>query len=667
MVGVRSIMCMSKSDLGKCLWQPTPEQISASQLTAFMSQAAKTYNAPTEWKAFWAWSVSHPQEFWPLLWSFTKIKCSVPWSEVTIGDNIMQTRFFTGARLNYAENLLTGAAGLDEAIIFHGEGGVRRALSGQELQELVTRLQRVFRTAGVGEGDSVAAITANVPEAVAAALAAASLGAAWTSCSPDFGSSGVLERFTQVAPKLLFVTNGYSYNGKWYSSIELVQNIEASLPSVQKVVLCDYETGHIDALQEAIHLEPLNFVQTPFDHPLYIMFSSGTTGLPKCMIHGAGGTLLQHLKEHQLHIDLRPGERMLFFTTCGWMMWNWLVSALASQVTIVLYDGSPLYPSPERLFDIVEAEHVAGFGVSARYIEATFKAGIRPCESHDLSALRVVMSTGSPLAPHCFEYVYQDWKSDVRLSSMSGGTDIVSCFATGNPNLAVHSGEIQCLTLGMNVQVFDDEGKALNTETGELVCVSPHPSQPVAFLNDPDNKKYRAAYFEAYPGVWHHGDWCKTTKNEGLVIYGRSDSTLNPGGVRIGTAEIYRQVEQIEEVLEAVVIGQDLGDKIGGDTRIVLFVRLAEGRELTQDIETRIKAMIRKNTSPRHVPSVIAQVLDIPRTKSGKVVELAVRNVVHGRAVKNINALANPEALKNFANRPELALDEPEILANPAE
>jgi acetoacetyl-CoA synthetase len=500
----------------------------------------------------------------------------------------------------------------------------------------------------------------NLPETLVAMLAAASLGAVWSSCSPDFGVKGVLDRFGQIEPKVLFTVDGYHYGGKRIELGERVRAVVSELPATEKVVVAGYlrdkpalPVPNAVAYQEfagAGAPSPIAFEQLPFDHPLYILYSSGTTGLPKCMIHGAGGTLLQHLKELVLHTDVKRGDRVFYYTTCGWMMWNWLVSSLAAGATVMLYDGSPVHPKKDVLFDFAEQERMTVFGTSAKYLAMIEKEGLAPRESHDLSALRAILSTGSPLAPQSYDYVYRKVKEDVCLASISGGTDIISCFALGNPIGPVYAGEIQTRGLGMKVEIFNDAGKAVRGEKGELVCTLPFPSMPIGFWDDPAGKKYRAAYFEHYPGVWRHGDWAELTEHDGLIIHGRSDATLNPGGVRIGTAEIYRQVEQFEEVIESLVIGQNWDE----DLRIVLFVKLRDGLSLSNDLQERIRKCIRENASPHHVPRKIIQVADIPRTISGKITELAVRDVIHGRPVKNRDALANPEALELFRNLPEL-------------
>jgi acetoacetyl-CoA synthetase len=488
-------------------------------------------------------------------------------------------------------------------------------------------------------------------------LATASLGAIWSSCSPDFGVQGVLDRFGQIEPKVLFCADGYIYGGKEFDCQDRVEAVLARLPSVEECVVIDYlgrpATAGVSLLEFVEPFEPgeMRFEQVEFNHPLCILYSSGTTGVPKCIVHGTGGTLLQHLKEHRLHSDVKPGDRLFYFTTLGWMMWNWLVSGLASGATLLLYDGSPFVERGRMLFDFAEATRMTHFGTSAKFIDAIAKVGLKPKETHRLEDLRTVLSTGSPLLPEGFDYIYEHVKSDVCVSSISGGTDIVSCFVLGNPAGPVWRGEIQAKGLGMAVEVFDDAGKSLRGEKGELVCTRPFPSMPLGFWNDPDGAKYRAAYFEKYPNVWRHGDWCEITAHGGIVIYGRSDAVLNPGGVRIGTAEIYRQVEQLGEVLESLVIGQEWQ----GDVRVVLFVKLKEGLSLSEELILSIKRQIRENTTPRHVPAKVLQVVDIPRTKSGKIVELAVRETVHGRPVKNLEALANPEALEHFRNRAELA------------
>jgi acetoacetyl-CoA synthetase len=576
------------------------------------------------------------------------------------GDKMPGAQWFPEARLNFAQNLLRRRDDA-QAIVFWGEEQVRRSLTYAELYAHVSRLAQALRVLGVEAGDRVAGFMPNMPETVIAMLATASVGAIWSSCSPDFGVRGVLDRFGQIGPKVLFSADGYYYNGKAHDCLEKLQDILAELPTLRQLVIVPYtrQQPALEALPGARMLADfiapyspgdIEFAQLPFAHPLYILYSSGTTGVPKCIIHGAGGTLLQHLKEHVLHTDVKPGDRVFYFTTCGWMMWNWLVSALAAQATLLLYDGSPFCPNGNVLFDYADAEAMTVFGTSAKFIDAINKADLEPRRTHRLTTLKSMLSTGSPLVPESFDFVYQKVKPDIQLSSISGGTDIISCFALGNPVLPVWRGELQCRGLGMRVEVWDDEGRPVRREKGELVCTAPFPSMPVGFWNDPDGAKYRAAYFERFPHVWCHGDYVELTEHDGIIIYGRSDAVLNPGGVRIGTAEIYRQVEQLPEVVEALVIGQDWDH----DVRVVLFVRLREGLELDEALAKRIKTQIRKNTTPRHVPAKVIQVADIPRTKSGKIVELAVRNVVHGRSVKNREALANPEALDLYKDLSDL-------------
>jgi acetoacetyl-CoA synthetase len=569
-------------------------------------------------------------------------------------------RWFPQARLNFAENLLR-RRDADTAIVFWGENKVRRRLTFAEVYDQVSQLAQALRAMGVTPGDRVAGFLPNMPEAPIGMLAASSIGAIWSSCSPDFGVQGVLDRFGQIQPKVLLCVDGYYYAGKTIDTLGRIEEIARQLPALEKVVVVPYIAAEpqIGSIPKAAHLadflapfrpRDMAFERLPFDHPLAILYSSGTTGVPKCIVHGAGGTLLQHLKEHQLHTDLKRGDRLFYFTTCGWMMWNWLVSGLASGATLLLYDGSPFYPDASVLFDLADAEGMNVFGTSAKYIDALSKLDWRPQQTHRLADLRTMTSTGSPLSPESFEYVYASVKGDLLLSSISGGTDIVSCFVLGSPWLPVWKGEIQCRGFGLKVEVYDDEGKPVVGQKGELVCSAPFPSMPVGFWNDPDGAKYHDAYFAKFPGVWCHGDYMEITPRGSAIIYGRSDAVLNPGGVRIGTAEIYRQVEQLPEVVESLVIGQDWER----DVRVVLFVRLREGVALDEALVKKIKLQIRNNTTPRHVPAKIIQVADIPRTKSGKIVELAVRNVVHGRPVKNREALANPEALDLFRGLPDL-------------
>ena len=643
------------------VWTPSPERVERARMTAFLCHVReKIAPAVGNYDALWRWSIADRAGFWSAVWGFCDVRASRPADTVlTDPDAMPGARWFEGARLNFAENLLKHR---DErlALIFRGEDGSRRSYTHAELYEQVARLAGALKGAGVEPGDRVAGFLPNIPETAIAMLAASSLGATWSSCSPDFGVNGVVDRFGQIQPKVVFTADGYRYGGKVLDSLGRIRGVLDELQGVQKVVVVPFVKDRPDTtlLPGAVGWDQflsseteLQFAQLPFDHPLYIMYSSGTTGVPKCIVHGAGGTLLQHLKEHQLHTDITRDDRLFYFTTCGWMMWNWLMSGLASGATLVLYDGHPLHPGPEVLWQLAEDEDITVFGTSAKYLAAVEKSGYSPGEALGLEPLRTILSTGSPLMPASFDYVYERVKGDVQLSSISGGTDIVSCFALGCPILPVHRGELQCRGLGMAVEIFDDDGRALEGEPGELVCTKPFPSMPVGFWNDPDGRKYRDAYFARFEGVWHHGDWAKLTSHGGLVIYGRSDAVLNPGGVRIGTAEIYRQVEKLDEIVESLAIGQDWQ----GDQRVVLFVRLRDGLSLDGALEQRIRQIIRDNTSPRHVPAKILQVADIPRTLSGKIVELAVRNIIHGRPVRNTDALANPQALDEYRDRPELA------------
>ena len=632
----------------KPLWTPDPARAARTGMARFMRLAGKR-----DYAELHRWSVEKSKDFWALMWKFGEVRGEPGLRRLINGERMPGAVWFPDARLNFAENLLRGR---DDslALSFWGEDQVRRRLSRRELHDLVSRLAQALRAEGVGKGDRVAGYLPNMPEAIAATLASASLGAIWTSCSPDFGVQGVLDRFGQIEPKVLFCADRYLYGGKEFDLRSKNEQILAGLPSVRRCVEAQY-TGGFGDFTAAFAPGDIAFERVEFNHPLYILYSSGTTGVPKCIVHGTGGTLLQHLKEHRLHSDVGSGDRVFYFTTLGWMMWNWLVSGLAAGAALLLYDGSPFVGRGRILFDMADAEGMTHFGTSAKFLDAIAKIDLQPKATHRLERLRAVLSTGSPLAPEGFDYVYRNIKDDVCLSSISGGTDIVSCFVLGNPVLPVWRGEIQCKGLGLAVEVFDDAGRSLEGEKGELVCTKPFPAMPIGFWNDADGARYRAAYFEKYPNVWRHGDWCEITEHGGIVIYGRSDAVLNPGGVRIGTAEIYRQVESLDEVVESLVIGQDWPPGKPDDVRVVLFVKLKEGLALDDALAAKIKKRIRDNTTPRHVPAKVLQVGDIPRTKSGKIVELAVRNVVHGRPVKNLEALANPEALEQFRDRKELA------------
>lgn len=654
------------------MWAPSAERVAAANVTAFRVASERRWRvALPDYDALYAWSVAKPEQFWVSVWEGDGAPTAVVGERgetaLVEGQSMRDARWFPDGRLNFAQNLLR-SSGTSDAIVFWGEDLVKRRMSHAELHRAVARFAAALRSQGVVAGDRVAAYMPNVPETVVAMLATASIGAVFTSASPDFGVQGVVDRFGQTEPKLLVSCDGYQYGGKTVHVLDRLGEIVNRLPSVKRVVVVPYvrqeeELGSVrDASTYADFVAPFNgrdeveFAPLPFDHPLYIVYSSGTTGAPKCMVHGAGGTLLQHLKEHRLHCDIKPGDRVFYYTTCGWMMWNWLVSSLAAGATLLLYDGSPFAAGNRILFDYADAEGMTHFGTSAKFLDAAAKFGLKPRKTHRLTSVRVLLSTGSPLVPEGFDYVYSDIKADLQLSSISGGTDILSCFALGNPVLPVWRGEIQCRGLGLAVEVWDDDGKPLRGEKGELVCTKPFPAMPIGFWNDPDGRKYQAAYFDRFPDAWCHGDFCEITEHRGLIIYGRSDATLNPGGVRIGTAEIYRQVEKLPEVMESLAIGQDWPPHNPNDVRVVLFVRLREGISLDDELIQRIKQVVRDNTTQRHVPAKVLEVADIPRTKNGKIAELAAREVVHGRPVKNEEALANPESLAYFRDRAELDL-----------
>ena len=646
------------------LWTPAADRAEQTNMRSFMRAMEERWDvAFRDFSAFWRWTVEEDEKFWLSLWDFCGIAAETRGGRIVTGKCRMPSaRWFPDARLSFPENLLRRRDDA-AAMIFWGEDRVRRELTFNEVYDQVSRTAQALAAMGVTKGDRVAGFMPNMPETIIAMLATTSLGAIWSSCSPDFGVKGLLDRFGQIAPKVLFAGDGYFYNGKQFDSLERVAAIQKELGSLERTVVVPYARDEptTGGLSRTVLFEDfvagyeagdIDFVQVNFNDPLVILYSSGTTGMPKCIVHGHGGSLLQNLKEHRLHSDIKSGDRLFYFTTCGWMMWNWLAAGLASEATLLLYDGSPFHPDGNAIFDYADAAGMTVFGTSAKYIDAVRNQGLSPIDSHDLSSVKAILTTGSVLVPESFDFVYEHIKKDVCLSSISGGTDIMGCFVGGNPTGPVWRGELQARALGMAVDVFDAEGNSVQGERGELVCTSSFPSMPVSFWNDPDGSRYLEAYFEVYPGVWRHGDWCELTEHDGMVIYGRSDAVLNPGGVRIGTAEIYRQVERLEEVEEGLVIGQEWK----GDTRVVLFVRLREGLTLDDDLVDRIKTQIRRNASPRHVPARILQVPDVPRTISGKITELAVREVVHGRPVKNADAMANPEALEHYRGRPELAI-----------
>ena len=649
---------------GERLWSPSEMRVAKSEITRFMSYLTKrSVNEISDYEALWSYSVSDIPGFWRHMLDFTGIIFEGSADPVLVDEDKMPGAvFFPGIRLNYAENALKQNAST-LALDFYGEDQVHIQMTYAELSDAVSRIQKFLKSQGVGAGDRVAGYLPNMPQTIVAMLATTSLGAIWSSGSPDFGVEGITDRFGQVSPSVVFACDGYFYGGKSFDIRNKVRDAVSALPTVRKLVIVPYtnEAPDVSDLPAAPELwsdilaayegGTPTFKRMPFNDPLYIMFSSGTTGRPKCITHGIGGTLLQHRKEHMLHADVKAGDRLFYFTTCGWMMWNWLVSGMASGATLVLYDGNPFYPDANAMFDLIDRADITHFGTSAKAIDAAAKAGIEPIKTHKLVNLQSIFSTGSPLLPESFDYVYRRIKKDVCLSSISGGTDIVSCFVLGCPILPVHRGEIQCRGLGMAADVFGDDGMSVTRgEKGELVCTKPFPSMPVGFWGDKDGSKYREAYFDRYPNIWHHGDYVKITETGGVVIFGRSDATLNPGGVRIGTAEIYRQVEKLDAVLESIVIGQPWD----GDVRVILFVRLKDGITLTEHLITTIKTQIRNNATPRHVPAHVVAVTDIPRTRSGKITEIAVRDVVMGLPVTNQTALANPEALKLYKHIPEL-------------
>ncbi|KIC17294.1 acetoacetyl-CoA synthetase [Leisingera sp. ANG-Vp] len=642
----------------RLLWQPDLSARRKPLMSDFHAQAeAAAGRSFADHAKLHEWSVDHAADFWPLAWDFCGLEGDKGSVALEPDTDPMKVRFFPEARLNIVETFLKNADGR-EAIVFIGEDGRRTAWTRAELKREVEQLAAALRAAGIEEGDHVAGYVPNMPQAVAAMLATASLGAVWSSCAPESGPDVVVDRFGQIAPKLMFAADGYFYNGKVFGTRDAIAEVAARVPSIEQIVVWPYAGGAEDLPDGMTAYEAFKLDDAPaldcrpmgFRDPLYVMFSSGTTGKPKCIEHSGGGTLLRMLVEQQLHCDLRPGDRMFYYTTCNWMMWNWQVAALASEAAIVLFDGNPMFPGISRLFDLAEAEKVTHFGISAKYIDASLKRRNRPMETRDLNGLRVVLSTGSPLSPEGFAHVYADWKAEVQLASICGGTDILGCFIGGCPVLPVHQGEIQAPMLGLDVATLNDQGDPVEGAAGELVCRNAHPSMPTRFLNDPENTRYRSSYFETYPNIWRQGDFTIRTEHGGYVVLGRSDATLNPGGVRIGTAEIYRQLDKIDEVSDAVVVGQNFDN----DVRVVLFVQTADGTVLDDALTIRVKTEIRKNASPRHVPAKIISVADIPRTKSGKTAELAVRDVVNKQPVRNLSGLANPQALELFADHPEL-------------
>jgi len=651
--------------MGEMLWTPSEERVKGSNMNRFMTfvndRQGKSFQNYDE---LYQWSVNEIPNFWDAVWDFVDIRASRGYDRVLDHPKKMPgAKWFPGARLNFAENLLRFRND-DPALIFQGEDQSLRKVTYAELYDEVARLAKSLRGMGVGPGDRVAGFLPNMPEAVTAMLAATSLGAVWSSCSPDFGIKGVLDRFSQIRPKVLFAANGYYFKGKSLDSLARIEEILRELPSLEKVVIISYteQEPQIETLRNAVHYREflatekgleIRFEQMPFEHPLYIMFTSGTTGLPKCMIQSAGGILIHHLKELILHTNLTRADTIFYFTTCGWMMWNWLVSSLAVGATLVLYDGNPFYPDPGVLWRMAQDEKITIFGTSAGYISALMNTGYQPGKTCDLTPLKAILSTGSPLSEEGFAFVYREIKADLQLASISGGSDINGCFALGNPMGPVYGGELQCRGLGMKVEAFDEEGHSLINRQGELVCTAPSPSMPIYFWDDPGHRKYKAAYFDTYPGVWRHGDYVLINERGGVVIYGRSDATLNPGGVRIGTAEIYRQVETVEGIEDSVVVGQSWKN----DVRVILFLKMAPGQVLTDELRERIKRTIRANASPRHVPAKIIAVPDIPYTLNMKKVELSVKRVIEGREVQNRDALKNPEVLDYYANLRELTED----------
>ena len=645
------------------LWRPGVDELHNANISAFRDQINSTFQLRlSTYPELYEWSVRNIPEFWEQVWHFTDIIHSQSYNSIVDDPSRMPgATWFKGARLNFAENLLRSRDNRP-AIHFQGEGQTLRTLTHQELFYEVEKLAHSLRDSGIQKGDRVAGFMPNMPETVIAMLATASIGAVWSSSSPDFGIKGVLDRFSQIEPRIIFASNGYYYNGKEFDSLGKLWDILTELPSVEQVIVTPYVSRDIDLSKHnnatiysdfiSDDPDPITFEQLPFDHPLYIMYSSGTTGLPKSIVHGSGGTLIQHLKELRLHTNLNQGDTIFYFTTCGWMMWNWLVSSLAVGATIVLYDGSPLYPDSGAMWKMAQDLGINVFGTSAKFIDTCNAASLMPNQDYDLSQLRAILSTGSPLVEENFDYVYHAIKNDVLLSSISGGTDLISCFALGNPTLPVVRGELQCRGLGMDVRSYDQHGRSVTNKKGELVCTKAFPSMPIHFWNDPDGSKYQKAYFETFPGIWHHGDYIEINDHGGVKIYGRSDATLNPGGVRIGTAEIYRVVEAYQEVEDSLVIGQEWKD----DQRVILFLKMSMGNDLSDDLMKNIKNEIRTHCSPRHVPAIILETPEIPYTINGKKVEIAVRKIIAGSTIANQDALANPDSLGFYKDLPELRL-----------